>query len=932
MKFKYKTMAAEPKAIIEDEKLATNQGGDDMTKESQIDSSKPSAARGLTPTEARIEDSEEQADPKGFNQKYNNYAQIYEHLGIDVSQNRALTSEIASGFTNTVRSVMEGKLGAVDLAEIKKLESDKKMNKFYVAKMKAFLASHLKGAFGSKAFKSYYKLIKSTKTITGLITIWLACNLDEPEKEAVNIAFSHCVSTLLYGQGFMEPDRVSKYLENAKVRDKDGVSVNALPILDKLLGVGTGRLPNQNSSQEQAIAGQILTQTLLSADADASINMGEILNNIAATRPESPFMDSLVQESLDFILGFRKGVETKLGDTETSEVNKEIAQEAKNRSAAEISALQETKKDLVDQLERANSAREEKFAEMDRLSDELKDSALTVGEREAKKQRLETLRKKEGDYKVSSKLEQRIEELDKKVDSLRESSRKLDEGDLESKKSAIVANNKLYGHVTRLAAYIAERTAQLEKSGVTVDFAEMPTIKNLLEIAKNPDNLKKSELSAQMSEFFTDSAVLAIDRELRGLRDVLTEKRVYTPQELSLAVLSEVYKKKYGYTQDTANFMASANYIRIAKEKNLRDFRRQVLEDRATNKLKGVDKYPFAEMLKRIVRDESKGSISPSEMSVLESLNGSMSLDDIRKTLADGSLSIDAINFVMYNLLSTIAPKKCSDGSMVTLKAPKDIAEAEKLADNLNRIASEYAALETMNNAQAISAKDKSKFGVFALAEGLKAYQTKFDANERRILISAKHHASYMTTRAKSKAILAEIIATAKAEGWDKERFEQEKLNRGIADLPENGNVKFRVNQATNYSREKAIMVKNGIKNAATKTWQAKGKIAKVATSPLWGPPYLLWKAAKGTANFTAKKLSQLTDFVTYQVPNFAAHAVLAPVSVAITNPLRGLRDGVSNAINTVGPARYDALRDRTLTRVNGVLLPKAENNNTKED
>jgi len=388
-------------------------------------------------------------------------------------------------------------------------------------------------------------------------------------------------------------------------------------------------------------------------------------------------------------------------------------------------------------------------------------------EREYKLKERESINTSRGRfYETRRKIEVNIESLEKKKECLLSSSSTAEERECETEKKNLAANLELANHVRRLAAYVNERTGQLEKSGVKIDFTEMPTVAALLELTKNPENLTKQEQSKKMALFFTDSAVLALDRELRGLRDVLTEKRTYTPQELSLAVLTEVNKKKYGYTQDTANFMAATCYVRIATEKNLRDAKRQTIEERAKHDLKGVDKYPFDEMLKRIVRDEAKGSITPSEESVLEGLSGSMSLDDLRKTLAEGSVSIDSLKFVMYNLVSTIAPRKCNDGSMVTLKGPKDIAEVEKLVDNLNRITSEYAALEVMSNAKSISKSDPSKFGVVALADGLKAYQTKFDASERQIIIASKHRESYMTTRAKSKAILAELLATAKAEGW----------------------------------------------------------------------------------------------------------------------------------------------------------------------
>jgi hypothetical protein len=351
--------------------------------------------------------------------------------------------------------------------------------------------------------------------------------------------------------------------------------------------------------------------------------------------------------------------------------------------------------------------------------------------------------------------------------------------------------------------------------------------------------------------------------------------------------------------------MAVSHYTRTKTERRLQDFRAKVIEERAGAKMSGVKFFGADELLTRIARD-AELKLEPNESSTVENIVPGMDMALLRKHLNEGGVSIDTVNFLIFNLTASIAPRKAADGTFYAVKE-NDIARVEDLVSKLNRYNAEYSAMKVMQNAKKIAESDPASYGIFALAKGLTAFNQQYDERERHIAMTSRNRVSHALTNSKQKAIRDMIIDEAIENGWGVERFKEELQTRGISGLADGTAVrKFRFAQITNATKNGLHKVGSGLltgtKYVAGKggdlgkyVWNNKMQIArttgKVVTAPIWGIPYLGYKAAKGIVKggiWVARGIIKAP----YQITGTAAAAITSLVGIPV-GAVKGILDGI---------------------------------------
>lgn len=255
---------------------------------------------------------------------------------------------------------------------------------------------------------------------------------------------------------------------------------------------------------------------------------------------------------------------------------------------------------------------------------------------------------------------------------------------------------------------------------------------------------------------------------------------------------------------------------------------------------------------------------------------------------------------------------------MVTISNAAEIAKAETIMNNINKLLSEYAALKVLDKAKS-NLKEKEQITPISLAATLKAYNTENEEREQSILVSAGRRAARIMSKSALKQRRKEILRVAREQNWSKARLDQALKSAGIDGFNQGAVLSgFIIGKGINGLKA----VGRGIKTTSKKVWDNKKSIAKWGTVPIWGAPWLAWKGAKagwrGT-KFVGRQVLKVPGLILggLAATTATATAVLgAPFAV-----INALKAGVTGTYEA-GKNRAATQRARIHTKINDIINP----------
>ena len=836
----------------------------------------------------------------------NDMAELQVRSGISSDQVEKKTREYSMMYGQAVKEALNGNNDTIDLSFLDTIEQNSKKSRHIREFLRQGVVQSVSVPKKSPEFINLLKSLRSASSVRQFVDFIANFSENAPEYEQVMIYFANAMSLLIYGQGNLQADYLSSFLNSAQLQDADG---NIYPLstdLKDLLGSEDRVFENQNSDPGQKISARITADVVMLSQGRQQVDLSRIFAKMKKKKPvlESADLPKQIVDALSNFEGFKTGLEAVRSDLVKARAKTSAIQnaEATNRETlVELRGVQELRRTSQDQKQE--------------LVRRINAPGISDGERETLREELRGV-------------EAVIAQHDADINRLNARIKQIGNQDIEANEQENLAIANLKEFVAQFFAYVKKVSGKINIQ--IADFQFFERLRALISLDLNVDENRENLIN-----FLTPENVLELEDDLLKFKEMVVETRPLTQEEYSLMLLTEFYLEVFPqYSKDTIHLMATSHYIRLKKENNLQEFKRKMLHERAEANFRGVEKRSSKDMVKLIARDRltslAVSSNNPTgvrkfdmtEVEAMEVIDEKMSLRDLREHVVSSGISMDSLNYLMYNLASFFVPRKLSDGSMATLKNSTEISKAEIIISNISKLLSEYAALKVMDEAKGHLLKGEQLSAV-SLAKGLKVYNDSNEQNEQSILVASGHRAAHIMSKAALKNRRKEILRVAEEQDWTEARLDQELRSAGIAGF--NKGATFSEFYARKLAHKTTNLLKSfgqAAKNGAKRTWRNKGEIAKWGTVPIWGAPWLAYKGAKATWNgtkFVGKKLAAVPGALLTGLSLGVAGAVAVAASpLAVVN---AVGSGVTGAIEA-GKTRAATQKAQIKTRINEIINP----------
>lgn len=832
----------------------------------------------------------------------NDMAELESKYGVTSDQLGKSTTEYSQMYAESIKQALSSGVDGVNLAFLDKLEESSKRSRMIRDFLRQGLLVNVSAKKFSVEFKSLRSQIKKVGSVKEMLQLVSAFPETAPEYQQVMVYFSNAMSMLLYGQGNLQADFLKTVLKSVKTTQADGTEITLAKDLEELIGEEVGLFENQNSDPAQKVAARITTDVCMFAASGRGIDLRGILDKMKKQKPvvESTHMPKQVVDALSNFEGFKSGLDEARKALHNSRAKTEAIDKANRHNAGINTLLLERKRD-----KKAKST--EKTTKITELQ------GLPAGDPRRAVLQAEL-----------QQIESELTDIENEINQLNAELKQIGNQDIEASEQENLAIANLGEFVTMFFAYIKKVRETLK---IDLDkFSNFLSLKGLIE-----NDLSVPANRTALINFLNPDNMLGLEEDLLKFKELVVQTRPLTQEEYSVMLLTEFYAQVYpNFTKDTINLMATSHYVRLKKENNLQEFKRKMLYERSEAKLRGVEKRSCRDIVKLIARDRITSlsvshnnvtgtkRLERTEVDAVEQINADMSLRDLRDHVSESGISMDSLNYLMYNLASFFVPRKLTDGSMVTISNAVEIAKAETIMSNINKLLSEYAALKVLDKAKS-NLKEREQITPISLAAALKAYNTENEEREQSILVSAGRRAAHIMSKSALKQRRKEILKVAREQSWSKARLDQELKAAGIDGFNQGAVLSgFMLGKGINGFKA----IGKGLRNTVKKTWEHRKEIAEKITK-IGTAPFRLVKSAvqsgwKGT-KFVGRQVAKVPGIVLggLAATTATATAVLG-TPFAIINAMKA---GVSGTYEA-GKNRAATQRARIHTKINDIINP----------
>jgi hypothetical protein len=841
------------------------------------------------PVKAVVQPEVDNSSRPGVPEQRTDYNKLAADLGVTSDQVSKSTQDYALAYGDAVKNALSSGTEGFNLDFIAALEENKKNGKFLRKYFNQYFLKSLNVGFrSSKELKALKKSIKKAESLSGIFSIISTYPPTAENGQLVQELYSNAISLLLYGQGNIQADNLARFLSSQTLPKLDAAEgeaeLSVYSYLDKIIGEPGSRFSNQNTDPDQAVSAKITADLVMLSNAEPRVNLANIMTKMSQARPKFTDKDKHVEEAVSNLSNFKRALDENivkfeenqsLNDTRARRVSLLKLKVLDLRSAQ--SELNREKNYAASSLQTAKSRLSSAKSNLDNFTARVSGVALTPDQVRERTEITGTIRSAESELELKqSELNKVTEEITQAANDIRTKELELERLETEAQEFVDKFNQVRLAfkrQIKQVIEFIESRMKQQAEGGLALNLDDYPLIKALREIynADYQDDESNEALTKAILGF-ADKNSVELDIEISKIKESFGNVRNFTQKEYAVGVLTEYYKERFNYTEDTARLMASSHYVRMQKEHRLESFRKGLLEERANASMKGVNMLSAKELVMLVSRERmaqqtgqsrniaGSARFDTNEVKGLEGLDPSMSLDEIRKHISTASISVDALTFMLYNLVSFYVPRRLADGSMATIKNPKEIALITSLTDKITKYLSEYAALKTMQNTKNINAAEPGMSNAQVLAKGLESYMAEFDKRELSIIAAAKGSCSNITSKAQLKARRNEILEQAEREKWSKAELEDAIEAAGLSGL-QDGTI-----SSLYYMNKAARPLKwlGGKTLGAAKTVgnYVRNNPVKALTAPVWVAPYLGYKLGKKTVQGVKKVASFTTDRV----------------------------------------------------------------------